>query len=518
MNRIIELLAKNPTDYMRAEIPTLLRSLLYVVVFGLSAALIFVNLSNYPKISGWDEGIFLEFSGNLAEHGQLATLNGDTFEHLSPTLSVGPTLFLPVSFVLSMFGENLLAARLVVAIYLLIATVGVYFLTSLLFDRRVGLACVPLFLLAGHIEFTTLALGRQVIGESPMLAFFIWGLWAWIKGWHALNKWPWLLLSTALFALAVITKGQLLLLLVPAFLAIAALDLLYYRSLDWYQRLVPMFGTVAGYVLCWMLWIPTLADDASRVVFLENQAAMTQAFLTLSPWRLRLNAGYFYNTQQWWVMAAVPYVLWLSRKQTLQGLGHVLFPLLACIALAIYLTVHVPWGRYAQAPLMFGVFCLAVTIADLAVRLGRRREWRPAMVTATWLVVVTLVVVPYLLPKVELVLNTNDSSTETFVALLEEHVPEDEDILHWEWEIKFYSEREYVQPPYSLFVFMFDEVYNRRYHQVLNEPRIPEGITYIVEGPAAWNMRLWTKDLETIPHSVVVEVGDYKLYRLEQSQ
>lgn len=140
------------------------------------------------------------------------------------------------------------------------------------------------------------------------------------------------------------------------------------------------------------------------------------------------------------------------------------------------------------------------------------------MVTATWLVVVTLVVVPYLLPKVELVLNTNDSSTETFVALLEEHVPEDEDILHWEWEIKFYSEREYVQPPYSLFVFMFDEVYNRRYHQVLNEPRIPEGITYIVEGPAAWNMRLWTKDLETIPHSVVVEVGDYKLYRLEQSQ
>ena len=515
MKRLNALLKSHPLNYARADIPRKALWPFNVAMITLIAFFVLFNLDKYPAISGWDEGIFLQFSENLAVHNTLATRNGATFEQLNPTSSVGPTLIAPVSTMLSFSGRNLLAVRLIAAFYLLVAFAGVYFLVTLIFDQRAGLMAVLFFLIAGHVDFDTLWLGRQVIGEAPMLAFLFWGLWAWLKSWERNNDWRLLTLSAILLALAVITKGQLLLLIAPSFAVIAFLDIVYYRRLTWLARLLPLIGVLIGYVSWWVILVPLLADEANRAVFLANQSAMTKAFLTISPLRIRMNLGYLFKSGQWWTLAAIPYVLWLSRTRSVMGLQISVLPILASLSLLIYIFVHVPWGRYVQTPVMLAGLCMAAAIADITERLGARYTWKPAVRTAMWVAVIAIITTPRLAIKTDLILNTNDTSAQEFAALIEDHVPPEEEIVNWEWEIEFFSDRAFLHPPYALFPAMFDNAYNQRPHAILNDPRVPEGVEFLIVGPAATNLQLFREVLEEESHQIVAQVDNYALYRLE---
>ncbi len=515
MKQLNAFLKSYPMNYARADIPKKAVWPLKVAVIALVVFFVLFNLDRYPTISGWDEGIFLQFSENLAVHNTLATRNGAIFEQLTPTISVGPTLIAPVSTVLRFSGRDLLAVRLIAAIYLLAAFAGVYFLVTLIFDQRAGLMGILFFLVAGHIDFDTLWLGRQVIGEAPMLAFFFWGLWAWLKSWKRNNDWRLLTLSAILFALAVITKGQLLLLLVPGFAAVALMDIIYYRRLNWLTRLLPLIGALIGYVSWWIVLVPLLADEADRSVFLANQSAMTKAFLTISPLRIRMNLGYLFKSGQWWTLAAIPYVFWLSRAHSLMGLRVSVLPVLASLSLLIYIFVHVPWGRYVHTPVMLAGLCMAIAIADITERLGARHAWKPAVRTAVWVTVILMITTPRLAIKTDLILNTNDTSAQEFAALIENHVPPEKEIINWEWEIEFFSNRTFLHPPYALFPAMFDHAYNQRPHAILNDPRVPEGVEFLIVGPAATNLQLFREVFAQQPHQIVAQIDDYTLYRLE---
>ena len=59
--------------------PNLLLIVTAVMVI-LVAFFLLTNLATYPTISGWDEGMYLQFAHNLAYYGQYATRNGDVFE------------------------------------------------------------------------------------------------------------------------------------------------------------------------------------------------------------------------------------------------------------------------------------------------------------------------------------------------------------------------------------------------------------------------------------------------------
>lgn len=513
MKSLTKFLNSPSADYTQTPIPAKVLRVLHIIIIVLSVFLVLYNLDAYPAISGWDEGIFLQFAQNLAHHGELATRNGITFEQLNPTISVGPTLIVPVSLMISIFGNNLLAVRLVAAVYLLCATAGVYFLITALFDRKAGLLAVVLFLIAGYGTSNTLWLGRQVIGEAPAFAFLFWGLWAWVKSLQQNNNWRLLAISAILTAMAVITKGQLLLLVAPVFLLIAFLDMVYYRCLNWPARLLPLAAIFAGYVSWWVIILPLLADPVHRAIFLENQSSMTRALLTVNYQRVYMNLSYLYRSGQWWVLLAVPYILWLSRERSVQGISRSFLPLLAGVSLAMYIFLLVNWARYVHFPLAISAICAAVMITDIIARLRLHYSLKPVTSVALWVVVVLIVTGPYIAPKVELITTTNDTTAEEFSSIIEEHVPPDEHIVSWEWELDFFSNRLFLRPDYALFSAVFDFYYNHRYDPILEKSRIPENAKYFIVG--ADTIVMWAAEMEKRSYQTVAELGKYTLYQLD---
>ena len=179
-----------------------------VFILPLVMYLAFINLTGYPTISGWDEGMYLEFAHNLVYHGEYATLNDGVFERLAPVGGTGPTLIIPVGLALWLGNNSLAAARSVMGIYLLMAVASVYALVRQINGSLAAMCGVIFFLVAGYPNYGTLWIGRQVLAEIPALAFTLVGLLIWIESWQ--RGMGWLIVASVSLALAVVTKNQLI--------------------------------------------------------------------------------------------------------------------------------------------------------------------------------------------------------------------------------------------------------------------------------------------------------------------
>jgi 4-amino-4-deoxy-L-arabinose transferase-like glycosyltransferase len=197
-----------------ATISTRLELVVLLILAPLVGFLLFANLATYPTISGWDEGAYLQMSRNLVRYGEYATRNGDVFERLTPAGGTGPTLIVPVALALQLGGDNLIAARSVLAVYALIAIVGVYLLMRLIAGWPAAIAGVLLFVVAGDRTYDMLWAFRQILAEAPAFAFTMFGMWTWVKSWQGSRGW--LIASGILIALAVVTKNQFIWLLGPS--------------------------------------------------------------------------------------------------------------------------------------------------------------------------------------------------------------------------------------------------------------------------------------------------------------
>jgi len=157
----------------------LLLALLMIVL----APLTFYNLENYPVITGWDEGMYLDMAQNLVRHGEYATANGDKFERLMPPGGTGPTLILPVSLALAVSNGSLVAARLVIVLFVLTSLVIIYLLVKSISSIESGLLAIPFVLIAGYQVYDTLWIGRQILAEIPAFTFMLAGLLCWHQSW-----------------------------------------------------------------------------------------------------------------------------------------------------------------------------------------------------------------------------------------------------------------------------------------------------------------------------------------------
>jgi hypothetical protein len=122
---------------------------------------------------------------------------------------------------------------------------------------------------------------------------------------------------------------------------------------------------------------------------------------------------------------------------------------------------------------------------------------------------------PRLVQNIYRITTTNDNSAEKFAALVEQRVPADSNVLNWEWEIEFYSRRSFTHPPYLLFPALIDQVYNQRNSPILEEPRLPPAIDYLIVGPFATETQVFTSALAQRGHQLLVSEGPYQLYQLD---
>jgi 4-amino-4-deoxy-L-arabinose transferase-like glycosyltransferase len=476
----------------------------------LVAVLLFANLRTYPTLAGWDEGVFLQWAGNLAHYGEYATRSGDHFERLTPASGTGPGLILPVAAALKLGGASLFAARLVIAFAGVAACVGLYLFLRNLGGPLAGLIGIPLFLAAGRAPLDTIFLSRTVMGEVPAVAALLLGLVAWLQSWRGGTRW--LIAACALFALATWTKLQMVGLIAPSLLLLAALDRRYFRQLGWKHYLAPLIATVSAYA-AWALVSLLLVGDAARSAYLQEQHTTTVAeFLAGGVHRWVLTFATFASAPALVGLALFVFVgsvLHLYRRTT-HDLRRAIPLVFAAIALAEYLLVSPPWARYLYVPAVFLAIAAALLLRDIT-------DWATACIgaprtTLLLLAAVMLVASPRLVLNLDRAFATHDTDAAHFAAAVDRLVPADATILSWEYELEFYGQHGYVHPPTSA----FDAYYAaslRGEPLPLQRPCGAAETAYIVVGPFGALMPLFACTLAEQPYALVYSEGPYRLYR-----
>ncbi|MGH6914559.1 MAG: ArnT family glycosyltransferase, partial [Geminicoccales bacterium] len=218
------------------------------------------HLDRYPR-SWFDEGSYLETAQNLVDNGTYAATSADGTRDFAPVVAVGPTVILPTAASLAVGGRSSLeAARIVPVIYLLFATALLYIVARALFGRRSAL--LALLMACSLPSLDWIVTGRQVLGEIPAVAFLLLGgIVAARQGGRQTA-----FIAGIVFGLTMITKGQYLLVLPAAMVAVAALDRSGPRRhpLDWYLTLIVTAMTT------YLLWIASLLVIVGEGDVVEN--------------------------------------------------------------------------------------------------------------------------------------------------------------------------------------------------------------------------------------------------------
>ncbi|HEX5165522.1 MAG TPA: hypothetical protein VFV93_09015 [Thermomicrobiales bacterium] len=487
-----------------------------VVALGFVGVLLLAtwNLGRYPIISGWDEGIYLEFASNLANHGAYASNEAGTFNHLTPVGGTGPTIILPVAAAISIGDGDLAVARLPMALFLIFMVVSACLLARTIGATGAALAVIPLILTAGYKSIDTLWLGRQVLADVPALALMLFGLWCWIRSWS--GGWRWLISASMFLGLSVVTKNQMILALGLALVVVAIVDRLYYRQLQWRHSIVPVIS-VGGCYLLWVIASLVIVGADGRDTYLENQRALSQAqFLNVSPSRISMNAKLLFADGQWLIaLIAIGICLIASRQRTMDGLRRFVLPLITAISLVAFVGMSVPWGRLLYVPLALTAICVAVAVSDSL-------RWLDAVRGQNWvrngvigLVVVAALTGTRLLDDVRLIRTTDDRHAEEFAVLIDSTIPHDAIIHNWEWEIDFHSSHTFSHPDFRLFPALINEVYGGPSHPIVGEPRIP-AVEYVIVGPFATQTAVFADALDERDATVRLQHGPYALYQLSR--
>lgn len=412
--------------------------------------LVFYRLTDFP-VTWFDEGSHLHVPKTLVQHGVYADISSDGYRYFGPTVGVGPTVLLPIAGVFKLFGIGLFQARVVMALYLLVAVAAFYALGYVLGGKHLALVAVSLLLVTPGIAF--LAYGRQVLGEVPGLAFMLIALWLWFRDWGR-PHWGYLLVVGLGFGLAMVTKNQYLLILGPGLLAAWVLNLLYFRTVP--QRVFLIPGIVAA--LCFAGWQLYMVFYLGPATAQENwemlRAATAGAALVFSPQRMRqslteiLSMKVFLAT----LLPALIYggMLSLPRRKSAQPWSILM--LIIGVNLVWYVVASIGWLRYAFPGLALS--CLVVgrfwldLIAELRrlpLRSGEAVSARLLAWTASlWLAL--MLVVPLLSTLADLIAPPANAPI-AMASYLDANVPKDSVIETWEPELGFLTDHRYHYPP-----------------------------------------------------------------------
>ncbi|HMO57559.1 MAG TPA: glycosyl transferase, partial [Roseiflexaceae bacterium] len=139
-------------------------------------ALALVNLPYAPR-TWFDEGSHLHVPKTLLADGKYADKSatadgGVEYRYHGPTIGIGPTIMLPVTLAFAVAGVDLLAARLVMVGYLLLALLAMFLLARRMYGTTAALLATTLLLASRTVSYEgAIEYGRQVLGEVPGTAF-----------------------------------------------------------------------------------------------------------------------------------------------------------------------------------------------------------------------------------------------------------------------------------------------------------------------------------------------------------
>ncbi|HEU0046442.1 MAG TPA: glycosyltransferase family 39 protein, partial [Nitrososphaera sp.] len=163
-----------------------------------------VNLESAPPI-WWDEGWTMSVARNWIERGFYGRLLEGEPAQPGPEAHLTVTALIALSF--RLFGVGVWQARTVGLIFTLGALVVMYFLSKRLYSKRIAVATLAvLFFMSPRPAFHPFLMGRQVMGEMPMVFYLLSGYFLLLL---SLQRSKWFILAAIpLWALALDTKLQ----------------------------------------------------------------------------------------------------------------------------------------------------------------------------------------------------------------------------------------------------------------------------------------------------------------------
>jgi len=498
-----------------------------IILVGLVVCfLAFYNLENYPPM-WFDEGLNLQPPKNLLLYGQYALRSSEGFRVFDPALQTGPTVLLPIALIFKLVGIGLFQARLVVVIYALLMLVSLYGVTAAIFDRRTALIAGLLLILVSDHEFLSFTfMSRQVLGEVPALFFLLSGTWLWFRAWEY-PRWRLLLLSGALFGLAVVTKVQFALMIPAAAICLWLTDRLWVRKLSLHKVVLPMLAM--GFLM--LLWYGLQSCILGAERFASNVSVLREGsgihILSFSPlsalpaiWRLRNSHLLILG------LLGMIYTLSLGGRGW-ANLVVVFLVLFVLVWLGWYALFSIGWMRYAFVPVALCSIFAAKLIRDVTKMLpGDSETWRAASLTqrvrmilaGVVILIISLIVIGSGFSLAADVVGVSSNPAKQMAYYLDEHVPTDVVIESWEWELDLWTQHTYHHPATDITNPLTEHVW----HGVPYSPEAYDFVSfspsYLINGPFSKWTGIYTQDLLEREYPLVVSVGQYDLYKVDADE
>lgn len=484
----------------------------HVALLGLAVLVLALgvwHLDRYPR-TWFDEGSYLEVSENFAERGLYASESADGSLDYAPVIGVGPSVLLPAAGVVKLAGTDLGAVRLVSVVYLLASTLLLYLISRKLFGRVAAVASAVVLLTLPSLDW--IETGRQVLGEVPAVFFLLAGGSVAYRSRSLAQA----VVAGALLGLAMTTKGQYLLILPAAIIAVGAIDYLTERrySARWYLTLLCAAG--ATYAI-WFLTLLSIIGDGNIV---ENLRLLRQssggALLVfnvdrmLAAWKLLLGPSSLFLIAPATIIGAVAW--WRAD-------GAHKWALLALLTfqtlwLGWFTTASIAWPRYAFPGIAISMIFIGYLISLLVAQIRDHRAAEPIRhwaSAAAMLSVIALLVIVAGWRELSPVVRVDQREPQHFAQIIDRTVPRTAVVDSWEPELTFLSDARIQYPPAG----SLDTVVRATWLGSAWNDRLeitPRG-EYLVVGPFARWVNAFPEAASTDAYQLIVSEGPYSLYK-----
>jgi hypothetical protein len=502
------------------------KRILTLAFFVFILFLIFYNLTDFPT-PWYDEGSHLHVPKTLIQYGQYADRSSEGFRYYGPTVGVGPTVMLPIAAVFKLFGIGLLQARLVMVLYLL-ATIVVFFQYAKMMGGR-ATAWVATGLLVTSQGIAFLEYGRQVLGEVPGMLFILLAFWIWFARLEKPGFWR-LALVGLLAGLAMVTKNQYLIVLMPTFVAGWFLNLIYYRSAKWWYFVIPA-ATAAGVYGIWQgMLVVGLGPSNAAENFANLRIATSGAALVFSPVLMKRSIGELFSLKVYlgWLVPILLYGLSLCLPRNKEGMKWGILMSFIGVNLTWYVVASVSWLRYAFPALVMVCLFAGRFFDDVTDHFNV--EWRVfldamrgkpvelktqafrAMATI-WLAVMLLIP---LAQNLKNILLPPFNSPKAMASYMDAKIPKDALIETWEPEIGFLTDHNYHYPPQILldtavgYIWRGGPPPSQAYNFI--DQGFPE---YVLVGKFSTWVQLYPVEILQKYYEPIQQIGTYTLYQLK---
>jgi 4-amino-4-deoxy-L-arabinose transferase-like glycosyltransferase len=484
----------------------------------LGAALLFVHLDQSPR-TWFDEGSHLHVPKTLVQTGHYADRSSEGFRAFGPTIGVGPTVMLPIAAVFKIGGIGLLGARLVIALYTILAIGAFVLLMRRLAGGRLALLATILLLAAPGLDF--IFTGRQVLGEVPAFTYLLAGLLVWFTRDGATGDviltgcMKRCIITGGLFGLTIVTKSQLGIVIAPSLIALAILALVWDRRIGLKQVFVPLIVMVAVFGV-WELALLTIVTGGSlRENLLLLRQASGGSLIVIAPRRMIAGARFLLGPQAYFALL-IPALLYacarsIRRRMTVGELTLLIFTLVGCVW---FVGASVAWPRYAFVPLALAALPVA-RLVDAGIRTLWRRADHARLLAPVAVLALSALIVTAFGGQFHRAFTASDAPQQ-MAAYLNRSVPTSAIIETWEPELGFLTDHRYHYPQPAL----LDRAVR---HQWLGGPPLNTydplagGAQYLIIGPFARYSGVYDEAAIASRFQRIATIGDYVLFQLQGS-